>query len=157
RSWYLSGPAGPMSIGGSLRFMIGSRLPPWGQGLLELSTYTASLNLMLLPKPLGTLIPFLPNRRFLRIISVERPVLPGQGLVSGFPVAPQWGWQGILAGYGVSHARTIFSGWLQPDRALEPELLVTVSHEGREGTMRCEPPRPRSYRARQIGGAAVNV
>lgn len=156
-SWYLSGPAGPMSIGGSLRFAIGSRLPPWGQGLLELSTYTVSLNLMLLAKPLGTLIPFLPNRRFLRIVTIERPLLPGQSFLSGFTIAPQWGWQGLLAGYGVSHTRNFFTGLLQTDRALEPDLLVTVAHEGHEGTMRCEPPRPRSDRARQIAGAAVNL
>jgi Surface antigen variable number repeat len=157
RSWYLSGPAGPMSIGGSLRFAIGSRLPPWGQGLLELSTYTASLNLMLLAKPLGTLIPFLPNRRFLQILTIERPVIPGQTFLSGFTIVPQWGWQGLLAGYGVSHTRNFFTGLLQTDRALEPDLLVTVAHEGHEGTMRCEPPRLRSDRVRQFAGAAVNL
>jgi hypothetical protein len=46
---------------------------------------------------------------------------------------------------------------LQSDRALEPDLLVTVAHEGHEGTMRCEPPRLRSDRVRQFAGAAVNL
>lgn len=157
RSWYLSGPAGPMSIGGSLRFSLGSRLPSWGQGLLELSTYTASLNLILLAKPLGALIPFLPNRRFLQILTIERPMMPGQALLSGYTIAPQWGWKGMVAGYGLSHARNFFTGLLQSERALEPDLLVTVSHEGREGTMRCEPRRPRLDRERDTAGAVVNV
>src|SRR6185295_16697985 len=44
-AWNLAGPVGPMSLAGPLRASIGARLPAWGQGLLELSTYTASFNL----------------------------------------------------------------------------------------------------------------
>jgi hypothetical protein len=84
-------------------------------------------------------------------------VIPGQTFLSGFTIVPQWGWQGLLAGYGVSHTRNFFTGLLQSDRALEPDLLVTVAHEGHEGTMRCEPPRLRSDRVRQFAGAAVNL
>ena len=157
RSWSLSGPVGPMSVGGSLRFAIGSRLPPWGQGLLELSTYTLSLNFMLFAKPIGALIPFLPNRRFIQIVSLQRPLLPGQWLLSGFTITPQLGWQGMLAGYGMSQTRNLLAGLLKTDRASTPELLVTVSHDGSEGSMRCEPPRPRFDRMRQIAGAAANV
>ena len=157
RHWSLSGPAGPMSIGGSLDFAIGSRLPPWGRGLLELSTYTASLNLMLFAKPMGALIPFLPNRRFLQFVTIGRPVLPGDRFLSGFAITPQFGWQGMLAGYGMSHTRSFLHSLLGTDRAGAPELAVTVAHEGREGVMSCEPPRPRSDRVRQVAGAAVNV
>jgi hypothetical protein len=157
RSWYLSGPVGPMSVGGSLRFAIGSRLPSWGQGILELSTYTLSLNLMLFAKPVGALIPFLPNRRFLRILTIERPPLPGQGGLSGFTIAPQLGWRGMLAGYGVSQTRNLLTGLLQTDRALTPDLLVTVSHDGREGTLRCEPPKARFDWVRPVAAAGVTV
>ena len=157
RHWSLSGPVGPMSLEGSLRFAIGSRLPPWGQGLLELSTYTLSLNLMLFPKPIGALVPFLPNRRFIQIVTIDRPLLSGQPLVSGFSIAPRLGWQGMLAGYGASQTRSVLSRLLETGRDLTPGLLVTVSHDGREGTLRCEPPRARFDRVRAIAGSAVNV
>lgn len=157
RNWYLSGPAGPMSVGGSLRFAIGSRLPSWGRGALELSTYTLSLNLMLFAKPAAALLPFLPNRRFIRFVTIERQLLPGQRFLSGFAISPELGWQGTLAGYGVSQTRNFLQGILQTDRALTPDLLATVAHEGREGTLRCEPPPPRFNRLRQIAGAGINV
>lgn len=157
RSWSFSGPAGPMSVGGSLHFGIGSRLPPWGRGILELSTYALSLNLFYFAKPAAALIPFLPNRRFLPLVTLERQLLPGQRLLSGFAISPQLGWQGMLAGYGVSQTRNFLEGILQTDRALTPDLLVTVVHDGREGILRCEPPKPRLNRVRQVGGTAVNV
>jgi len=157
RHWSFSGPVGPMSIGGSLDFAIGSRLPSWGRGLMELSTYTASLNLMLLAKPLGGLIPFLPNRRFIQFVTIERPLLPGERLLSGFAITPQFGWQGMVAGYGMSQTRSFLHGILGTDRARAPALSVTVSHEGREGVMSCEAPKPRFDRIRQIAGAGVNV
>lgn len=157
RHWSFSGPVGPMSIGGSLDFAIGSRLPPWGRGLVELSTYTVSLNLMLFAKPMGALIPFLPNRRFLQFVTIERPLLPGDRLLSGFAITPQFGWQGMLAGYGMSQTRSFLHGLLGTDRARAPELPVTVAHEGREGVMSCSPPRPRFDRVRRVAGAAINV
>jgi outer membrane protein insertion porin family len=157
RNWYLSGPAGPMSVGGSLRFSLGSRLPSWGRGVLELSTYTLSLNLMLFAKPAAALLPFLPNRRFIRFVTVERPLLPGQPFLSGFAIAPGLGWQGMLAGYGVSQTRNLLQGLLQTDRAVTPDLLVTVTRQGREGTLRCEPPQVRLDRVRQMAGLGVNA
>ncbi|HEY1240646.1 MAG TPA: POTRA domain-containing protein [Bryobacteraceae bacterium] len=157
RHWSFSGPAGPMSIGGSLDFAIGSRLPSWGRGLVELSTYTASLNLMLLAKPMGALIPFLPNHRFIQFVTIERPLLPGDRLLSGFAITPQYGWQGMVAGYGMSQTRNFLHGILGTDRVREPALAVTVSHEGREGVMSCEALRPRFDRIRQVATPAVNV
>jgi hypothetical protein len=112
---------------------------------------------MLFAKPIGALVPFLPNRRFIPLLAIDRPVLPGQGLLSGFTIAPQLGWQGMLAGYGVSQTRTLLAGLLQTDRALTPDLLVAVSHDGHEGTLRCEPPNARFERLRQVANAAVNV
>src|SRR5262249_17798121 len=103
--WSLSGPAGPMSIGGPLTFALGSRLPPWGRDLLELSTFTASINMMLFAKPLAAFLPGLPNRRLITAITLSRPLLPGQRFLSGFSITPQFGWQGILLGYGISQTR----------------------------------------------------
>lgn len=157
RNWSFSGPVGPMSMGGPLRFAIGSHLPAWGRGAVELSTYTLSLNLMLFAKPIGALIPFLPNRRFIQLVTVERPLLPGQRLLSGFTIAPQLGWQGMLAGYGISQTRNFLQGLLATERGVTPDLMVTVAQDGREGVLRCEPPQPRLNRLRQVAGAAVNV
>jgi len=164
RHWFLSGPVGPMSLAGPLQFAIGTRLPSWGQNLLELSTYTAALNLMLLPKPLGGIIPGLPNRRFLVALTIQRPPLPGQRFLSGFTVAPQFGWQGILTSYGFSQTRGLLGGVFEDKRQYTPALAVTVSHIGpngpdssREGTLYCEPPKPRLNWLRITGGTASKL
>ena len=153
RLWYVSGPVGPMSLAGPLELAIGSRLPWWGQGIFELATYTAALHFMLLPKPLAGLLPFLPKRRFLAVLTIQRPPLPGQPLVSGFAVAPQFGWQGLAASYGVSQARTLPSPPFQSRSALEPPLAVSVG----EGTMYCTIPKTALNRLRQVAGVAVSL
>ena len=164
RHWYLSGPVGPMSIGGSLQFAIGSRLPPWGQGLLELATYTVSAHLMLLPKPLGSILPGLPNRRFFPLLTIQRPLLPGQRFLSGFTVAPQTGWLGMLTGYGVSETRGFTSGLFENKRSYQSTITVSVTHvapdgthEGREGSFYCKPTVTAKDRAWQVMGTATRL
>jgi outer membrane protein insertion porin family len=159
RNWFLSGPVGPMSIAGPLEFSIGARLPPWGRGLLELSTYTLSANLMLFAKPIGQIIPFFPNRRFLSIVSLQRPLLPGQTWTSGLTVAPQYGGRGMAAGYVMSHARALLDRSLSSDRPFSPDLPVTITREGRptDGAMMCEPPKAKLDWVKQITGTAVNL
>ena len=157
RAWSFSGPVGPMSVAGPLEFSLGSRLPAWGQGLLELSTYTLSAKLFFFPKPIGTLIPFLPNKRFVPMLVLSRPLLPGQRFLSGATFAPQLGWQGMLFGYGVGQARDLFHGLFQSDRGFTPDLPVTIVNGGREGTMVCVPPKTGWEWMRQIGGIATNV
>jgi outer membrane protein insertion porin family len=157
RSWSFSGPVGPMSVAGPLEFSLGSRLPAWGQGLLELSTYTLSAKLFFFPKPIGTLIPFLPNKRFVPMLVLSRPLLPGQRFLSGATFAPQLGWQGMLFGYGVGQARDLFHGLFQSDRGFTPDLPVTIVNGGREGTMVCAPPKTGWEWVRQIGGIVTNV
>ncbi len=155
RSWMLSGPVGPMSVAGPLEFALGSRLPPWGRGVLELSTYTVSLQLMVFAKPIGALVPFLPNKRFVPLVTLQRPLLPGSRFLSGFSLAPQLGWQGMLAGYGISQARSFLGGALESDHDYQPELAVTIQHAGAEqpdGTMYCTWPRTNLDRARQVAG-----
>ena len=156
-NWSFSGPVGPMSVGGPLRFTIGSRLLAWGRGLLHLSTYTASANLMLFAKPLSSVVPFLPNRRFIRLFSIERPVIPGDFWLSGFSVAPQLGWPGMLAGYGTAHARYLLLGALASDRELTPDLPVTVVNDHASGVLNCSLPQRRLDRVRRLSGTAVNL
>jgi outer membrane protein insertion porin family len=157
RAWSFSGPVGPLSVAGPLEFSLGSRLPAWGQGLLDLSTYTLSAKLFFFAKPLGTLIPFLPNKRFVPMLVLSRPLLPGQRFLSGVTIAPQLGWQGMLLGYAVGQSRDLFRGLFQSDRGLTPDLPVTVVSGGREGTMVCTPPKTGWDWARQIGGIVTNV
>jgi hypothetical protein len=159
RSWAFSGPVGPMSIAGPLEFSLGSRLPPWGRGILELSTYTVSLKLMLFAKPIGTLIPFLPNKRFIPLITIQRPMLPGQPFLSGATFVPQLGWQGMLLGYGSSQARGFLRGALSSERSITPPLPVTIANAdgSREGTMLCEMSKTKLDWVRQVGGTVSNL
>ena len=160
RHWMLSGPVGPMNLAGPLQFAIGSRLPSWGRGVFELATYAANLNFMLLPKPLGNLIPFLPNKRFLTVLTIQRPSLPGQTFLSGFTIVPQFGWQGLVASYGVSQTRTLLSPLFQSKRDFQPDLSVTIEHRGSEqpeGMMYCSMPKTKLDWAKQIGGMAFNL
>jgi hypothetical protein len=144
RHWYFSGPVGPLSLGSSLQLALGSRLPPWGKRVIDLSTFTLSLNLMYFAKPLGSILPGFPNRRLLPVAQFSRPLLPGQYFLSGFSIAPQLGWKGILAGYGVSQARSLLGSALESSRSYTPPLTVSVVHtgplsDGREGAISCEP------------------
>ena len=86
-SWRLSGPAGPAALAGPLEASLGTRLPPWGRGLLELSSYTASVSLLAFAHPL---LPILnAPKAFTPILAFERPYVPGEGWKSGFLIAPQ--------------------------------------------------------------------
>jgi hypothetical protein len=38
-----------------------------------------------------------------------------------------------------------------------PDLLVAISHNGHEGTMRCEAPGARLDRMKRVAGLAVNL
>jgi len=157
-NWLLSGPVGPMSVAGPLEFAIGSRLPAWGQGVFELATYTVSARLMLFAKPLSDLIPFLPHKRFLPLLTVQRPILPGQPFLSGGTIAPQLGWRGMVLGYGASQVRGLLGGVSQTNRAFTPALPVTIVVDGQEkGIMNCEMEKTKLDWTRQIGGAAANL
>lgn len=65
--WNLSGPMGPLSFAGPLRFDISSRLPSWGRGLFEASTYFVSFTLLGYAQPFAKLLSIAPGNRFLPI------------------------------------------------------------------------------------------
>src|SRR5688572_23648179 len=71
RWWSVSGPGLPVI--GPLRASVSSRLPPWGRGIFEATTYVVSLNVTGFAKP---------------FVALERPVVPGQELGSGFAISP---------------------------------------------------------------------
>jgi hypothetical protein len=141
-SWNLSGPVGPASVAGPLEASIKTRLPAWGSGLLEASTYTVSLTMFAF---VHSFLPALglPKIPLIPIAAFNRPYTPGEGWKSGFMIAPQLGWQYIVMGYGVSQLQHRLLPVLQGDRGLEPELAVTVDTPNSRTTMFCEPPAPR--------------
>jgi outer membrane protein insertion porin family len=140
-SWNLSGPVGPASLAGPVEASIRTRLPAWGSGLLEASTYTVSLSLFAFTRaflPIG-----LPHIPLIPIAALSRPFTPGEGWKSGFMIVPQIGWQYMVLGYGVSQLQHRLVPVLQGDRGLEPEIPVTVDTPNSRTTMFCEPPAPR--------------
>jgi len=145
-AWNLSGPVGPASIAGPLQASIRSRLPAWGQGLLEASTYTVSLSLFAFVHPFPGL--GLPKIPFLPIAALTRPYTPGEGWKSGLMIAPQMGWQYLVLGYGVTQLRHRLTPILTGDRGLEPVLPVTVETPVQQTTMFCQPPAPKYYPVR---------
>jgi len=153
-AWYLSGPVGPASIAGPVEASIRSRLPAWGRGLLELSTYTASVSMFAFVRPLipGLGLPKIP---FLPIAALTRPYTPGEGWKSGFMIAPQLGWQYLVLGYGVTQLQHRLTPILEGDHGLEPELAVTVETPASQTTMFCQPPPPRLYPVRNMLAIAL--
>jgi outer membrane protein insertion porin family len=140
-SWNLSGPVGPPSVAGPLEASIRTRLPAWGSGLLEASTYTISLSMFAFTHyliPIG-----LPHIPLIPIVALSRPYTPGQGWKSGFMIVPELGWQYMVLGYGVSQLQHRLVPVLRGDRGIEPELPVTVDTPNSRTTLVCEPPAPR--------------
>src|SRR6202011_5748829 len=98
-AWNLSGPVGPLSLAGPLRGSVSSRLPPWGQGLLELSTYTLSFNMFAFSRSFLPVLSLASKKTVFPVVALERPFLPGAGWLSGLALSPQIGWKAATAGY----------------------------------------------------------
>lgn len=146
--WRLSGPVGPASVGGPLQAVISSRLPGWGRGILELSTYTATASLLAFAQPI---IPVLAVKRFVPLFALTRGFLPGDSWRSGFAVLPQLGWQGSIIGTATAQMQGRLLPVLNGTPGLTPPLVVAV--EGSvNGAILCEPPQPRM---RVLRGAAA--
>ncbi len=141
-AWNLSGPVGPASVAGPVEASIRTRLPAWGSGLLEASTYTVSLSMFAF---VHSFLPVLgvPKIPLIPLAAFNRPYTPGAGWKSGFMIIPQLGWQYMVLGYGVTQLEHRLLPVLQGDRGLEPELPVTVDTPTSRTTMFCEPPAPR--------------
>jgi hypothetical protein len=154
-AWNLSGPVGPMSLAGPLQASISSRLPPWGRGLLELSTYTASVSLFAFGKPL---LPILnAPKRFTPILALQRPFSAGEGWRSGFAFAPQLGWRNGALGYVTTQLQGRLMPRLTGERAAQPPLTITVSRESGDAVMACETPKPRLALLRTAAGMALHL
>jgi hypothetical protein len=144
--WWLSGPIAATGFTGSLQAAISSRLPPWGRGIFEASTYYVTFSLTGLPNPLVRLLPFAPRSRLLPLLTLERPYLPGQAVFSGFALSPDRPVRTMLTSYAVTHLGRGARAALGSDRLVPSPLLVPVQ-TSRAGVdvafLICEPPEAR--------------
>jgi hypothetical protein len=140
RWWSVSGPTLPGI--GLLQASVASRLPPWGRGVFEAATYFVSLNLTGFAKP---------------FLALERPVVPGQELFSGFAIWPAPSPRAMLTHYGRTHLAHAVGGKLNSD--VRDALAVPVISAGNNEAepLICKPPTPRLQWLRRGAATAVNL
>jgi len=153
--WNISGPVGPVKLAGPLQAAISKRLPAWGSGIFELSTYYASFSLIGFPASIARLLPLATYHGFAPILSLQRPYIPGEGWRSGFTIAPQLGWQAMALGYAATQIGERLAPLLLGESRITPELPVMVERPSGDGELLCDPPKPRLSKVRF--GAAVLV
>ncbi len=149
-AWSFSGPVGPASVGGPLQASIMSRLPGWGRGVYELSTYSLSLSVLAFASPFAPILGLSTKAALLPIVALRRPYSPGQGWKSGFFIAPQLGWQYMTLGYGITQLQRRAIPLLQGENSGVPDLVITVEGSKTEGPLFCAPPKPRFSVARRV-------
>jgi surface antigen-like variable number repeat protein len=155
RAWAISGPLGPASFAGPLQASISSRLPAWGRGMFELSTYTASVSLLAFAHPL---LPFLSASAkwpLLGVLALQRPYTPGEGWKSGFVFAPQLGWRSSALSYASTQIQHRLVPVLAGERGLEPLLPVAVERPQGNVMLLCEPLKPRLAGLRSAAALVV--
>jgi hypothetical protein len=140
RWWSVSGPLFPGL--GTVRASLSARLPPWGRGVLEASTYFISLNVAGIAKP---------------FLALQRPLVPGQELFSGFAISPALSPEEMLMHYGRSHL-TPRIGALLEGRRIDPLSVPVTSAAAPAGEpIVCVPPTPRLRWLRRGAAVAANV
>ena len=164
RRWSLSGPLGPSTLG-LLEATISSRLPPWGRGMFEASTYYLTFSVTGFSNPLIRLLPIRVRPSPPTLLVLERPYVPGQPLLSGFALSPQLSARQLLAGYGLTHLDRIAQAALIGEVADSSELLIPIS--GRHATggggseeasfVICNPPARSHQRLRRGAALAADL
>jgi hypothetical protein len=142
RWWSLSGPIIPGL--GSYQASISSRLPAWGRGLIDASTYYVTFNVLGLARPLLGVLPFL-SKAPPAVIAIERPYLPGQGLLSGFALSPQLSAGATIGHYGRTQLSRLVRSGLQELPAEALAVPVTGSGAAPGEVLVCTPPRPGAW------------
>jgi hypothetical protein len=151
RWWLLAGPVIPGL--GSYHASISSRLPPWGRGVVDASTYLITFNLLGLARPLLGVLPLLSDappldfargspeqgRRAPVAIALERPYLPGQGLLSGFALSPQLSARSTIGYYGRTHLSRLLHATLD-ETATDPLVIpITGGSQASGKLLVCNP------------------
>jgi hypothetical protein len=139
RWWSISGPLFPGI--GWLQASISSRLPPWGRGVFELTTYFVSLNVTGFAKPFLTL---------------QRPVIPGQELLSGFTLSPALSPLAMARHYGLAHLAHRLGPMLDGD-GNDPLAVPLTSAGVAAEPLVCVPPKARLWWLRSGATVAARV
>lgn len=165
RRWSLSGPMTPAAFASSLQARISARLPPWGRGIFEASTYYVTFSLTGFFNPLVRLLP-IGARAGHSLLVLERPYLPGQELFSGFELSPRLSASSMLASYAFIHLDNSTRDMLIGERNDDSGLLVPVVGPHRSGAGRrsaearfliCKPPPPRHQWLRRVAAIAADL
>ena len=126
RRWSLSGPLGPSAFR-LLDATISSRLPPWGRGIFEASTYYLTFGVTGFSNPLIRVLPLRIRPSPPALLILERPYLPGQAVLSGFALSPQLSAPRLLAGYGLTHLDRVAQAALTGEPRDSSGLLIPIS------------------------------
>jgi len=100
RWWSLSGPIIPGL--GSYQASISARLPTWGRGALDASTYLFTFNVLALAHSSLGVFTFM-SKAPPAVVLIERPFVPGQEWLSGFALSPALSVRTTVAYYGRAH------------------------------------------------------
>jgi len=140
RWWSVSGPIFPGI--GSLQASVATRLPPWGRGIFEATTYAVSLNVFGFAKP---------------FLALERPLVPGQELLSGFSISPALSAKEMAMHYGRTHVAHGVGALL--DYEVDDPLAVPITFEGqvKDEPLVCVPAKPRLWWLRRGAATAINI
>lgn len=161
--WALSGPVIPMGFAGAFSASVTSRLPGWGRGLLEASTYYFTFSMLGLPGTMSSFLPFGHKAsRWLPLVALARPPLPGQRWLSGFVISPQLGARYMLISYGMSQANLGIKSLLGVEGVEVPPLLVPVQwispqRPAKAGALICKPHRSTWTKVRRIAAMANDM
>jgi hypothetical protein len=145
-----------------LEATLSSRLPPWGRGVFEASTYYLTFSVTGFSNPLIRLLPIPVRPSPPALLVLERPYLPGQALSSGFALSPQLSARRLLAGYGLTHLDRAAQAALIGEPPDSSRLLIPISGRHTSGVgggseeasfLICDPPARLHQRLRR--GAAV--
>jgi hypothetical protein len=124
RWWSVSGS--PIPGLGFLQASVSSRLPPWGRGVFEASTWFVTFNA----------IGFVP--------ALVRPIVPGQELFSGFVISPKLSPRAMVTHYGTTHLARGIGALLEEDTN-EPLVVPASGAPAGDNTLVCHPPKARLW------------
>jgi hypothetical protein len=149
-SWSISGPVGPASLAGPLQGAIEMRLPWW-------ATYAVSFSVFAFAHPIVPALSLTHKSLLLPVLALRRPYTAGEGWRSGFALAPQIGWRAMAAGYGTTQLQQRLMPLVAGERALTPDLPVTVKRPDGDTATFCRGDRPRLRILRIPAGFALQA
>jgi hypothetical protein len=140
RWWSFSGPVIPGL--GSYQASLSSRLPMWGRGVLDASTYLVTFNVLALATPsLGVLKLF--SKAPPAVVLLERPYLYGQDWLSGIAWAPSLSARTLTAYYGREHLDRGVRALLEDPARDMLAVPVVGGNRPRGEFIGCQPPKSR--------------